>query len=591
MNRRLLGYVALVASVGAAGCDLAVVNPNSPETARVLATPADLETLLGSYYKRHNDGLYRTLGSIWGIANVQSFENYSSLANNAQNARAGVPRPGNDNSIGNVAAGEQQRVYFVQGEVNRVATNIVKQLNVAGYSLGGTAARDLRAKSFGEFLRGMSLGYIALFYDSAAVVHEGLGGAEPGTLVGYREVMDSALAALDRAIAFSVSSAAVAGASDGFPLPSTWMATPTSMTQANFVRLVRSYKARLRANLARTPAERANAAATSNSVGTATDWNQVIADAQNGNAGDFFITTNATTGPFKTWVGQYMQFDNWHQMPPLIMGMADTSGSYASYIAQPLTSRGTSGPFFMATPDLRFPQGDTRAQQQADFDVALNCEVANTPCKRYFRNRPTSSDNTTGLTWGQSQYDNARWWSWFKKGDAGNAQTGNIVEFTKSELRMLEAEGRIRLGTAPDLAAAVVLINVSRQAGMVGGVATGGGLPAVTVAGVPVATNCVPRVPVNASHAGGGTTACGNLLEAMKWEKRIETHFTHFAGWFLDNRGWGDLTATTPLQWAPPYQDLQARALPLYSIGSGTSGTCSNAPAGCVAPVSASYGW
>src|SRR5687768_6367691 len=103
MIRTLIRYCALAGAVGLGACDLEVINPKAPETERVLATPADLEALLGGYYKRWHDGLYRGLGSVWGIANVQSFENYSSLANNAQNARAGIPRPPNDNSIGNVA--------------------------------------------------------------------------------------------------------------------------------------------------------------------------------------------------------------------------------------------------------------------------------------------------------------------------------------------------------------------------------------------------------------------------------------------------------------------------------------------------------
>lgn len=578
MNRKLLGYCTLAAAFTVAGCDLAVVNPNSPETARVLATPKDLESLLGSYYRRWNDGLYRGLGSVWGMANVQSFENYSSLANNAQNARAGIPRPPNDNSIGNVAQGEQQRVYFVHGEVNRVASNIMKQLNTAGFSLG-TPAQDLRAKAFAEFLRGMSLGYLALLYDSAAVVSEAMAGDDAGTLIGYRNVMDSALAALDRSLAHTTASAAATG-TDGFPLPGTWIPSPTSYTATEFAKLVRSYRARLRANLARTPAERAHAAASVTTVGAATDWNQVIADAQAGITADDYSTISTTSGPFRTWIAQYMSFQNWHQMPPFIIGMADTTGSYAAWIAQPLSARGTTGPFTMATPDLRFPQGNTRGAQQADFSVS-SCESPNTVCKRYFRNRPTADDNTTGETWGHSQYDNARFWSWFRQGDAGSAQNGKLLSFTRSELRLLEAEGHIRTGNN---AAAVPLINASRTAGMVGGVATGGGLPAVTIAGVPVATDCVPRVPQNASHAGGGTTTCGSLLEAMKWEKRVETHFTHFAAWFLDHRGWGDLTATTPLHWAPPYQDLQSRSKPLYSTGNGTSG-------GAAAGVSAAYGW
>jgi hypothetical protein len=514
---------------------------------------------------------------------VQSFENYSSLANNAQNARAGIPRPPNDNSIGNVAQGEQQRVYFVHSEVMRVATNILKQLNTTGYSLGGSAARDLRGKAFAEFLRGASLGYLAMVYDSAAVVHEGLGGAEPGNLVGYAEVRDSAFAALQRSIDFTTQSGAVTGVTDGFPLPGAWIPGPTSMTTANFIRLVRSYRARFRAGVARTPAERADI-----SAGGLVDWNAVILDSQNGITADHLNTTNTTTGPFKTWVSQYHGLGNWHQMSPFIIGMADTTGSYAAWIAEPLASRGAGQVFFMSTPDLRFPQGASRAAQQADH-VILNCEFAATVCKRYFRNRPSTDDNTSGLAWGSSQYDFLRYWSWFKLGDAGQARNGNIVFFTKAELDMLEAEGHMRKAV-PDYTAAAGLINLSRTRGMSAGppsVATGGGLPAITVfngtAPVPGGNACVPKMPVNAVVGGGGTVTCGTMMEAMKWEKRVETAYTHFAPWFFDHRGWGDLAEGTPLHWAPPYQDLQARSKAIYSTGFGTTGGASAALG--------TYGW
>src|SRR5688500_17900293 len=102
MIRKLLRTAALLGAFGIGACDLAVDNPNQPNTQKVLATPNDLESLLGSYYRRWHDGIYRNLGNIEGIANVQSFQNYSSLANNCQNARAGIPRATNDNSIGNV---------------------------------------------------------------------------------------------------------------------------------------------------------------------------------------------------------------------------------------------------------------------------------------------------------------------------------------------------------------------------------------------------------------------------------------------------------------------------------------------------------
>ena len=45
MIRNLLRYGALVGAVGLGACDLAVDNPNQPDTKRVLATPADAEAL------------------------------------------------------------------------------------------------------------------------------------------------------------------------------------------------------------------------------------------------------------------------------------------------------------------------------------------------------------------------------------------------------------------------------------------------------------------------------------------------------------------------------------------------------------------
>src|SRR5918999_2971745 len=129
MTRALFRCIAAMTCAAALGaCDLAVQNPNQPERDRVRATPADVESLLGSYYKRWHDGLYRTLGSVWGMANVQSFENVSSLSNNCQGQRIGIPRATNDNAVGNVCEGEQQRVYFVHSEVVRVASDVLSDM-------------------------------------------------------------------------------------------------------------------------------------------------------------------------------------------------------------------------------------------------------------------------------------------------------------------------------------------------------------------------------------------------------------------------------------------------------------------------------
>jgi hypothetical protein len=78
----------------------------------------------------------------------------------------------------------------------------------------------------------------------------------------------------------------------------------------------------------------------------------------------------------------------------------------------------------------------------------------------------------------------------------------------------------------------------------------------VTAAGVPTAGNCVPRLP---------TGTCGSLLEAMKYEKRMETMFTGYMVWYTDSRGWGDLPQNTAIEWPVPYQEMQARLQPYYN--------------------------
>ena len=581
MTRNLMRTAAaLAAAVALGACEepLEVDNPNQPDRTRVLATPADAEALIGAYYRRWHDGLYRGTGNTHGMANVMAFQNFSSLANNCQNQRYPFTGAGNDNSVGNSCAGEQARVYFVENEVNRVASDFITQLD-SGLNLG-TPARNLRAKSFAEFLRGVSLGYIAMLYDSSAVISPTMdpttcnpdpaSGACIGVLRGYTEVMDSAHAALQRSIDYATTQATGDG---GFPLPAAWIPSPTSFTSAEFVKLIRSYRARFRANVARNPTERA-----------AAKWDLIIADAQAGLTADHLNITNSVSGPFYTWIQNYGS-NIWHQMPPFIIGMADVSGSYAAWIAQPVSERGAgNNSFFMVTPDLRFPQGTSRAAQQADFQIA-DCTAAATTCERYFVNRAGGSDVLAGPGWGWSNYDWVRFTSWRTRGEAGQARNGPLVFFTEEEVDLLEAEGHYRNG---NYAAAADLVNETRTRGMASGVATGGGLPPVTAdpnAPVPGGPDCVPKVPVGPAF---NTIACGNLWEALKYEKRIETAFTHYAAWFLDSRGWGDLAEGTPLFWAVPYEDLQVRGYEVsevYSVGQG-AGSAPNSVA-----MKGTYGW
>ncbi len=636
MIRSLIRCGAFAGVVALGACSFAVDNPNDPGFNAVKGTPKDLENYLGTLYRRWHSALYGTTSNNWGMAAVMSFEDFSTLSNNCQGQRVGIPRVGNDNQVGNGCNGDQSTVYNRASESGRGAADILRRMD-SGLTFGSEDI-DLRDRAFAEFIRGISLGYLALVYDSSGITSAADEVTAAGTAVGgelshYPAVMDSAIVALENA-----ETAALAAATSVFPIPSNWMFTTASLTQPYFVQIIRTYRARLRANVARFPNTAACQAANPTQdcsievTADDIDWAAVVADAQGGITSDLNITTSTTTGPNMSWTNQWYSYGTWHQMTPFIIGMADKTGAYAAWITTPLGTRGQGAtPFFMQTDDQRFPQGADRGglpipaagSQRYDFTLAgatgvptnPGCTNANTVCKRYFRNRDVA-DPAASPSWGASQYDHSRFWSWRTSG-SGTGNNGPFPFFTVAELNMLEAEGQIRLG---NFAAAATLIDKTRASCGYGSVPAGctlratgngasltwapvagganvtapigGGLPklagviADNTTPVPGGSACVPNIPVNASEAGGGTTTCGNLFEAMKWEKRIESAYTAFAVWYFDSRRWGDLPINTPVHWAPPYQDLQVRlrqGLQIYSVGGGTNPTGSAARSG--------YGW
>jgi len=338
MISKLIRYAVLasVVGLGVAACERAIATENqtSGDTEKVIGTPNDAEALISTYYRRWHTGLYGTTTDLEGMANVFSMMNFSSLANECQNSHFPLSGASNVNLPGNTCASNQYRLYQVLGEVERVASNLLTQMDdkthplVLGNTDPKTDARDLRARSFAEFLRGVSLGYIALMHDSGAVISPGMTGTDPGKLVGYVELMDSAYAALQRSIDYAQPTFTVTNPTAGFPLPTSWYPRANPTTAAQWVQVIKSYRARFRANIARTPAERA-----------AADWNKIIADAQGGITGDEMLVTNTSTGPSNAWRQQYESFTTWHQMPAFFIGMADGGTSYASWIATPLTDR------------------------------------------------------------------------------------------------------------------------------------------------------------------------------------------------------------------------------------------------------------
>ncbi len=521
--------VAGVAAVSVAACSdgLTVVNDNSPDADRALNRPTDVENLIKASFST-------AYGTTLGNANLYAqmiclgMENYSNLANFGMGTRSGIPRPPISNNRNNATAGENYGPYLGLHRAARAAALGLSRVNQPTFTFfPASPSQVARAKAFAHFVIGYSVGYAALAYDSVATPNPGddltLNAALP--LVDAASAMTYALNELDSAIAY-------AGAM-GTQTLTGWVDVGTAMSGAQFIRYVRGHKARFRANLPRDPAGAAGV-----------DWVALEGDAAaflttfpNG----FTMQLQPAAGFGMNWLINHYSSNsvNWHQIWGF-WGFADTSGAYDAWLNTAVALR---APYVIATSDLRWPRGTTRAAQQAAPGTMIE-------------NRATG-DDWFGDNLGNSQYRHIRTLA------LRNANIIGLYAYMPAgEIRMLQAEARYRQN---NFTGAATLINVSRIAN---------GLPAVNEITTTAATivpgsanGCIPRTPQGPSFTAA---ACATLLEALKYEKRMETWFTHWGAWFFDGRRWGDLPEGTPVEWPVPYQEMDTRLQSFYSI-SGTT--------------------
>jgi len=539
MRKQAIGLAGMLGVAALAACSdpLNVKNVDNPDVDRAYSSPALIEQIISTTFQQIHAGIHGSSDALNPQMQVLSFESYGSVANFGMGARASMPRGVLSNQRNNITQAGNNRDFSTLSRRAREAANAVAALDrvfanggTLGQPGGNNTGLNNRVRAFGLFSNGVALGNLALSYDSAAIVTQAVPSDEIPPLSPYTEVMQAALAQLDSAYNL----AALPATATGFPLPTTYF-NGNAFTQDQFLRIIRSFRARFRANVARTPAERA-----------AVDWTAVIADAEAGIQSNLVVQLSSAAGWTLTWLGSQMFADDsrgWHQMPMMVYGMADTSGAYDAWIKTPLSDRDR---FLVKTPDKRFPSGETRDEQRANSPANAAFAYDKYP---YIRNR--SGQDTPGQPFGNSYYDFYR----FKAVHLANV-SGPWVEMPKAETDMLAAEGHIRKG---NFAAAVAIIDKYR---------TGAGLPALgnitsLTQPVPGGNACVPRVPTSAGNA----TQCGNIMEAMKWEKRMETAFTGYGQWYFDARGWGDLAEGTNIHWPVPYQELDSRQMPIYDIG------------------------
>ena len=395
------------------------------------------------------------------------------------------------------------------------------------------AENELAAvQAYMSFVQGLAHASLATLYDRAVIVDQT---TRDRALSPYQTVIDTALVFFDQAIAVADTST--------FTIPFEWIPVEGGVPAADLAQAAHSMKARFRAAVARTPQERAEV-----------DWSAVIADVDAGLSNDWVQNMDPYDGWYSSVV-DYGTYPGWAEDPYFILGMADQSGNYQRWLATPLADRipnpdadgdSIEDPILIITPDLRFAQGSTVAEQDSTpgvYFVIPYWDIQNV------WKRPDRG------TWRWSYYwhvesEQYTYWNDF-----------HWPEIDASELQLLKAEGLYRTG---DFAGAAAIVNATR---------TGAGLTATDASGTNA--DCVPRLP---------DESCGGLFEMIKWEKRMEARMKGLfaAPWYFDSRGWGDLYSGTYLQLPVPcdiLQDLTAETC--YTFG---------ATEGMAAPVS-SYAW
>jgi hypothetical protein len=516
--RKSLAVLALV-GVATVGCvDLEVVNPNAADQERALNTPGDIEALVaggyGTLWSAHsaNSGPGPILMT---MANAHS----ATAANFGMVEFSGWPRVPAQNRSADVYSSQNSQNAWTW--IYRSISSVVEGLRILdGGEVTLPAAELRRAQAYGYFVLGVAHGSASILYDKG-YIYDPTMTVDDVELHDYMAVNQAAMNYFDRAIQ---------EASGGsFELPAPWMSREVSSQE--LVQMAYSNRARYRANVARTPAERA-----------AVNWNAVISDVDNGLPDGWDVTITSGSGFSSGTYVNIFRFGPWGQLSYQVLGMADQAGQYQDWISRNpderhpnLSPDQTSQPFLIQTPDNRFPTGTTIAEQQA--------------------NRGTKWEVTTrgggfGAQWARPDRGTFRW-SYYRtwihdqwQSNAANRTTH--PDITRAEMQLLKAEGLYRNG---DLAGAAAIVNEFR---------TEAGLNATDAAGTN--TSCVPRLP---------NGSCGDLFEMLKWEKRLETQYSglHHATWYFDSRGWGDLAQGSFLQIPMPERELELLGLPVYTFG------------------------
>jgi hypothetical protein len=461
-------------------------------------------------------------------------------------------------------------------EANAAATEMTRLIKANNLKILDPATRvdnTHRVLTFAKWLQGMSHIHLAMLFDSAAVITE-LDDLSDVPILPFHPasvVLDSGITWLQESITMAHQGSFI------FPLNDDLWIYNTAVSNDELARIAHSYIARAMVYSARDSVER-----------KAVDWARVIQHIDSGVTGNFGplgipnpiismdyrqlmsaapenVTSICNQGASNNGTNYCGGKAGFVRVDLRLLGPADSSGAYQSWLsAVSATDHDDVVPFVVKTADQRIQaeNGDTPLNKPTYFKftnrVPPNAIMPTDRGTYYWSNYWSSSRALNN----HSQFPLTGGGRIRRTGDLSIIPDHMLLAV---EMDLLKAEALFRLNR-PDEAAA--LINKSRVAN--------GGLPPVTGSGgVPQANSCVPRV----YQEGSANGRCGNLFEALMYEKRIETYGTAIS--FFDLRGWGCLLEGTLIELPPPGRQLDLLGKPIYTFGGVGGNRSAPKPTNC----------
>lgn len=516
-RRRVLiaGTLAASSVLWTACQSLEVTNPSTPNIDVVYGSGENLEAaLVGSWRAFWGVAQGSRTNAVYPVKHLAVWGNEMTTADNSNSGLVVTqePRVALDNT--DQGGWFNRKPWYDLYESMSSARDAWQAID-GGLKVGVVTAEDpngtdtARDKIFAKFMIAINNLYLALLFDQAYLADET---ANIQTfkyeLKPYTEVATLAKKMLRETIA-------EAKAAKDFSLPPTFINGKT-ISRDEFVRIMYSYLVRADVYMPRSPADRG-----------AVNWAGVLARLDSTITVDFAQQADQAISATSSAYYQYSYLQTNGRANNRLIGPADTSGAYQSWIAKPLKDRVA---FRIVTPDRRI-QGTTSTSDGTDFG--------------YLSRQTMSSSNGTYM---HSMYRSKKYI--IPTNDYYYA--GLITTMSVAEMQFIKAEALYRLNRGAEAAA---ILNVTRVPA---------NLQPVTASGPPAGRNCVPR------REDG---SCGDLFDAIQYEKRIVLYPTEAIISYTDARGWGKLIPGTPIHMPVHGRELETMGFPIYTFGGGGVGS------------------